>query len=232
MRVVEFIKGEFAGWEKYEKIIFPVVILLIIVLSLYMKDSKVALVSAICGISYTMLAGKGKISCYFFGICATVCYIYLACKNSLYGNMFLYLFYYFPMYIVGIFKWKKHLNKKSNAIVKTSLNKKEFFIYFVSAVLLSAALACILPQSSTNVVLLDAFTTVFSILGMLLTVKRTIEQWYAWSIVNGLSVIMWINACINGSNSFAMILMWSVYFILGLYFLYVWKKDLKNPGDV
>ena len=91
MNVVEFIRKEFCGWGKYERIIFPAEIIVIILLSLYMKDSKIALISAICGISYTILAGKGKISCYLFGLCGTLCYAYLSYKNNLFGNLCLYL---------------------------------------------------------------------------------------------------------------------------------------------
>ena len=67
MGISEFIKKELEGWGRVERILFPLGILAIILISIYLKDNKVALVSAICGISYSILAGKGKISCYFFG---------------------------------------------------------------------------------------------------------------------------------------------------------------------
>lgn len=228
MAVLEFIKKELAGWGKYEKIIFPLEIVLIILLSVYMKDDKIALLSAICGISYTILAGKGKISCYFFGLCGTMCYAYLSFKNQLFGNLGLYLFYYFPMQIIGIFKWKKHLKKESNEIIKTKLNNKERVLYTTAAVVLSAVLYFGLKHFHDQSPLIDSVTSVLSVIGLILTVKRCIEQWYVWFIVNGLSVIMWINAYLNGSNCFATIIMWGTYFILSVYFLQNWKKELKN----
>lgn len=228
MKIKEFIKSELKGWGKYEKIIFPSEILLIILLSLYMKDNKIALISAICGISYTILAGKGKISCYFFGLAGTMCYAYISYKNQLYGNLFLYMCYYFPMQILGIFKWKKHLNKKSREIIKTCLKVHEKLLYFICASAGSIILGLILKHTGDLTPFIDATTAVFSIAGLLLTVKRCIEQWDIWTVVNGLSVIMWIQAYLNGSNCFATILMWITYLILGLYFLYNWKKELSN----
>ena len=68
----------------------------------------------------------------------------------------------------------------------------------------------------------------FSILGLFLTVKRCIEQWYVWIIVNGLSAIMWIIAYTHGSNCFATVLMWLIYFILSFYFLYNWKIEINK----
>ena len=68
MGISEFIKKELEGWGRVERILFPLGILAIILISIYLKDNKVALVSAICGISYSILSGKGKISCYFLGL--------------------------------------------------------------------------------------------------------------------------------------------------------------------
>ena len=78
MKLIDFIKEEFKNFGKYERFLFPLVILAIIIISLIMKDNKIALVSAVCGISYTILAGKGKISCYFIGMLGTFCYSYLS----------------------------------------------------------------------------------------------------------------------------------------------------------
>ena len=97
MKFAEFIKSELKGWGKFERVFFPLEILFIIVLSFLINDSKIALVSAVCGILYTILAGKGKISCYAFGLSGTLCYSYLSFANRLWGNLALYLLFYFPI---------------------------------------------------------------------------------------------------------------------------------------
>lgn len=228
MDIVEFVKGELSGWGKYERVLFPLEILLIILMSFLIGDSKVALVSAVCGISYTILAGKGKISCYIFGLTGTMCYAYLAFQNALYGNLILYMFYYFPMQILGIFKWKKHLKRDTQEIVKTKLKPDERIIYTILAILFSIILSFVLKKTGDATPFIDAVTTVFSVLGLILTVKRCIEQWYVWFVVNVLSVFMWIEAYMNGSNCFATILMWATYVVLSVYFLFTWKKDLQS----
>lgn len=227
MTMLEFIKKELAGWGKYEKIIFPLEIVLIVLLSVYMKDDKIALISAICGISYTILAGKGKISCYFFGLCGTLCYSFISFKNAIYGNLVLYMMYYFPMQILGIFKWKKHLKKDSQEIVKTCLTPKDRILYLLISVTGSLIAYFVLKYFNDQSPFIDSVTSIFSVVGLILTVKRCIEQWYVWFIVNGLSVIMWINAYLNGSNCFATIIMWGTYFVLSIYFFYTWKREIK-----
>lgn len=228
MNILKFLKAEFSGWEKYERILFPSVILLIVCISFVTGDNKIALVSAVCGISYTILAGKGKISCYFCGLCGTLCYSYLAFKNALYGNLLLYLGYYLPMQTLGIFLWRKHLNKETHEIIKTRLSTKARVLYSFAAITGTVILFFVLQKLGDATPFLDAVTTIFSVAGLILTLKRCVEQWYAWLIVNGLSVIMWTKAYINGSNCLATILMWAVYFVLGIYFLYIWKRELSG----
>ena len=82
MNILKYLKSEIQTFGKYEKIFFPLIIIFILSISFYMKDDKIALISAICGVSYSILAGKGKFYCYFFGIMSTFCYGYISFKNK------------------------------------------------------------------------------------------------------------------------------------------------------
>ncbi len=229
-KIQTFIKKEFQGWGRIERIVFPLEILLIAIISLYMKDNVAALISAICGISATITAGKGKISCYFFGMISNICYSYISFKNMLWGHLCLNMLYYFPMQFVGIAKWKNHMKKETQEIYKTALTVKERIIYSVTAIISIVVLYCILVHFHDSNPLKDALTTVLSVIGFILTVKRCVEQWYVWTIVNAFCVLMWIDAYVKGSHCFATILMWSTYLILGLYFLSNWKKELTEKS--
>ncbi|MBR1424880.1 nicotinamide mononucleotide transporter [bacterium] len=228
MNVFEFIKKELQGWGKFESIIFPTEIIFIAAISIYMKDNTFALISAICGICATILAGKGKISCYFFGMIANICYSYISFKNALWGNLGLNMLYYFPMQFVGIYKWKNHLKKETQEIYKTRLNPKERIVYSIIALTATIVGYLLLQKFNDLNPLFDSATTVLSIIAFILTIKRSIEQWYVWTIVNGLCIAIWIDAYLKGSNCFATILMWSTYFVLGLYFLSRWQRELKE----
>lgn len=223
-----FLKREFKNIGLFEAILYFVSIFLIVFISFYLKDNKIAIFSAFFGISYTILAGCGKIYCYFFGLISSVLYSYLAFKNGFFGNFALNLFYYFPCQLIGIFLWKKHLKKNSLEIIKTKLHIKNRLLFFILAVILSLFTGWILNFLG-NLPYLDAICLVFSINAMILTVKRCIEQWYFWIVVNSVSVFMWIIAYLNGSNCFATVIMWLVYLILGFYFLKKWQKDIYKP---
>ena len=121
MKITEFLKKELQGWNYFEISGLVLVFIIIFTNAIFLKDSPAAVINAVCGILYTLFAGKGKISCYFFGLAGSMCYIYLAFKNALWGNMSLYLLYYIPMQIIGIFKWKKHLKQDTKEITKIKL---------------------------------------------------------------------------------------------------------------
>lgn len=228
MSLIDFIKGELKGWGRIEKFIFPLVIMFIFIISIYMKDNTFALISAICGVCATITAGKGKISCYIFGMVSNICYSYISLKNAFWGNLCLNMLYYFPMQFVGIAKWKNHLKKDTHSIYKTRLTQKQRMAYIAVSILLSVILYYILLELKDKNPLIDSTTTVLSVVAFILTIKRCIEQWYVWTIVNGLCVLMWIGAYVNGSHCFATILMWSTYFVLGLYFWAQWDRELDT----
>lgn len=228
MLVLDKIKSEFKSWNSFE-IIFPsFAIIAIILISLILNDSKIALISAICGILYTVIAGKGKPYCYFFGIIGTLCYCYLAYKNTLYGNLLLNGGYYLPMEIIGFFAWNKHLKKETNEIEKTSLKKSKLIILYSLMFLSGLIFAFVLKNMGDRFFVLDSFITILSIGAMYLTVKRCVEQWIIWSVVNTLSIIVWFNIYTNGSKTFSTLLMWGCYLIMGIYFYIKWKKALIN----
>ena len=110
MNCIDYIKSEIKFFSVFEKIFYPSVIFSIIIISVLTKDSKIALISAICGVTYTLFAGKGKVYCYYIGVTGTFLYCLISYQNGFYGNMALYGLYFLPMQIWGIFKWKKHLS--------------------------------------------------------------------------------------------------------------------------
>lgn len=228
MELTEFVKKELNGWKKIEIIGLFTVLTLILINAIIVKDNPIAVISAFCGILYTIIAGKGKISCYFFGLSGSWCYVWLSFLNSLWGNMLLYLCYYIPMQILGIFKWKKHLKKDTKEIVKTRLSNKNRIILLFIGVLGSIITSIILHYFHDKSPIADGITTFLSVLGMYLTVRRAIEQWVVWMIVNGISALMWINLVLHGIKTYSTVIMWVVYFVLAIYFYFEWKKVLNK----
>ena len=191
-------------------------------------DSILALISAFCGITYTILAGKGIPACYLIGITGSCIYAYLSYENALWGNLILYAGYYVPMQAIGFFQWNKNLKPQQNNIIKTSLNRKEKIFIITSGMFLTILTGIVLFNLGDKNPIIDSITTIFSVFGMLLTVKRCVEQWAIWIIVNGLSFIMWLKIALDGIRVYSTVFMWGIYFILAIYFYISWKKELTE----
>ena len=228
--------NKFLQRNKLELFIFILIYVALFANAYIMKDSWIALVSAFCGITYTIFAGKGYPICYPIGVAGSGFYAYLSFFNHLWGNFILYACYYIPMQIFGFFQWNKNLkptqgNKSLKEITKTKLNNKQRLIYFLSALIISVILMFILAYFGDKNPIIDSVTTVFSILGMCFTVKRAIEQWIAWFIVNSLSLFMWLNIVLHGKNVYSTVVMWAVYTGLSVYFYVLWHKEVYNPSS-
>lgn len=214
---------------KFEKIIFGIVIFFIILHGFIRHDSYAAIISAVCGISYTAIAGKGRPVCYLFGITGSFFYCWLSFKNLLWGNLLLYAGYYIPMQFLGFFQWNKNLKKNSSEIIKISISKTELWKILILTFFGIVILSIILFNFKDSHPVLDSITTILSLGGMYLTVRRAIQQWIFWMGVNALSLYMWLNVAISGERVLSTVIMWAVYLFLAIYFYLDWKKDIyKN----
>ena len=216
-----------SSWKKFEFAVLAFIYVGLIINAIIFKDGFLAVIQAFCGITYTFLAGKGNPKCYLFGVSGSAIYSWLSFSNLLWGNLVLYMFYYIPMQVLGFFKWNKNLKREGTDIVKTSLKQKEFIILLIITTIVSLISAYVLKITGDSMPIFDSITTVFSVAGMYLTVRRCVEQWFIWILVNGLSSVMWIKLALGGSGCYSTAFMWCVYFALAFYFCFEWKKEIK-----
>lgn len=216
------------SYKFFEKLGLLAVLFVIIVNAILRHDSIPALISSVCGITYTFLAGKGLPICYLFGITGSSFYSYLSWQNLLWGNLLLYACYYVPMQILGFFRWNKNLKEGKNDVVKIRLPKQELAILLCILLFLNIIAVHLLINAKDTHPILDGITTVLSIGGMYLTVRRAIEQWIFWFFVNLLSLIMWLHVALGGERVYSTIFMWAVYLFLSVYFYIMWKKEIES----
>ena len=176
--------------------------------------STLGLVAAVTGVMYTMLAGRGRISCYAFGSVNAPLYAYLSWRWGYYGDMALNL-YYTVMMVPGIVCWRRNMSEEdAGCIVRTRLAGRERLTWSAAILAGVAALWGILVLLDGNRPLCDAFTNVFSVAAIVLTVRRCIEQWILWLAVDAIEMFMWWH---TGADSMAILAMWTLFFVDGCY---------------
>lgn len=215
-------------FKKVENILIFLLPVIVLICGIQAKDNIWAIVCSIFSILYTLLAGKGLIVCYPFGIIGTLICGALSFNIGLFGNAALHIIYYFPLEIYGFFNWRKHLKKNSNEIIKEKLDKKYKILLYTSIIILSSIFALIFKYFKNPSPILDSSVLVLSCFGMFLNVRRYIEQWSIWTFVNIISIFLWFEIFLKGEGVFSIFVVRIIYLIMGIYFYFRWKNDLKN----
>lgn len=226
--IKEVIKRELINWKKWEVIWLLVATAVILSVSVYWKDSSVATFAALTGIWCVILTGKGKLSSFWFGSINTVLYAIIAWEARYWGEVMLNLIYYVPMNFVGLYMWSKNMNKETEEVVKKRLSLKKSIMSYGLVIVGTLGYGLFLKVLNGTLPFVDSMSTVFSVFAQFLCVKRYMEQWVLWVIVDVVTVIMWIYAFVNGTGDMATVLMWSIYLINAIFMLIKWKKDTEE----
>ncbi|MHC1779933.1 MAG: nicotinamide riboside transporter PnuC [Bacteroidales bacterium] len=186
--------------------------------------------TAISGVVCVVMVARGNIINYLFGIMNVSLYAWISFKAGLYGDAALNAIYYLPMQFIGWYSWVGRREKQESVtIIARRMKKNERIIVAISATLLVVFTAYLLKLFNDPQPIKDSVTTVLSVMAMFLMVKRFMEQWILWVIVNIISVIMWTVAFSSGeSHSALMILMWIFYLINSLNGWITWLKLSRN----
>jgi nicotinamide mononucleotide transporter len=222
------LKRVVGGWNWFEigwLLLFTTIAVGFTVIS---KDSLLGFTVFITGVLCVVLAAKGNLMSYVFGMYNTVGYAYLAYTNGLFGEVMLNVLFFVPMNVIGFLMWRK--NRPGGKLTMRQLDFRGLLlvggICVVGCLLLGFGLSFIPGQNSPYI---DATTTVLSIVATFLMVNRFKEQWLVYIVLNLFTVLLWAIRMMEGSSEgLLMIVMWSAYLVNAGYGYYIWNKGAKE----
>ena len=224
--VKEFIKLELKNWNKWEVIWLILANSIILGVSFYCGDTPIGILAAVTGSICVILVGMGRMSNYIFGTINIILYAMVAYKATYYGDVMRNLFYYLPTNILGWFMWKKNINKENGEVIKQKLDlKMEIIIAAISVVGIIAYGYFLKNYTNDKLPYIDSMSTVLSIVAQFLMIKRCMEQWIIWIVVDVVSIFMWVMTFFNGGESIATLLMWIVFLINAIVMFIKWYKE-------
>lgn len=229
-RIGDKIKKEISAWKAWEIGWIVLATLVVLGVSLYWHDRFIAIAATITGIWCVILTGKGKLSSFWFGTVNTILYAILAWQAKYWGEVMLNLLYYVPMNFVGIYMWSKNMNDDTGEVIKKRMSFKKGIVAYVLVAICTVAYGFVLRMLNGTLPFVDAMSTVFSVFAQILCVKRYMEQWVLWVVVDVVTVIMWVYALIKGTADVATVLMWSIYLINAIIMLIKWVKESKSEN--
>ena len=86
----------------------------------------------------------------------------------------------------------------------------------------------ILKVIGGNMPLVDSFTTVSSMIAMIISVMMYSEQWILWILINSVSIILWVVNLMIGTDNWATLMMWLVFWVNSVINLIKWEKESRG----
>lgn len=132
---------------------------------------------------YVTLSARNNPWCWFFGIvsCALWGYISLV-QYSLYSDALLQLFYV-AISFVGLYSWLRG-GADGGELPITRMKPKAHLLVILVGVLSGLLFGYVFSHTSAAATYWDAFTTTFSILATILLIRRQVENWLYWVIID------------------------------------------------
>lgn len=185
-----------------------------------------------------ILISKGKISNFIWGIIAVALLGFLNLVNGNLGIMIVNLIIQFPMNILGLTMWRKHMKQKKHEDIQ--MHELNWILKLVVIVILVSFTANFYFVLSNNNVrsffyyhhadvnndlahnLLNAMVLAITIIAVVLLNYRFTDQWYLWILCDFALVALY---SVQGLAQLA--ITWSCGLINACYGLFMWKFKKK-----
>lgn len=228
----KYIKEELSGWKKAEVFWLVLACVVIAGLSIYWQDTLMGIISATTGVACVVCTGKGKLSAYVFGLVNSILYAIISYRSQLYGETMLNAIYYVPMQFVGFYIWSKNMNTETHEVDKHHMKMMGRIAMVLAIAVGTIAYGYLLKYMGDAMPFVDAFTTVSSVVAMIVSVKMFAEQWWIWIVVDVFTVYMWACDYMAGNDNMATLLMWIVYLGNAIIMCIRWEKEIRRKENV
>jgi len=177
------------------------------------------IIGVVTALIYVGLAAKGNRWCFLFGLISSAVYIYLSLVLKFYFDTAINT-YYIAMSFYGWFAWGK--NKNTADFIPLRLKSRHFVLYIVVGFIVTVGLAFTVSKySDAALPYFDAFTTIFAIIATYMVVKKWIENWLIWVVVDSVATGMyWYK------ELYLTALLFFIYTIISIIGYQKWKKQL------
>lgn len=224
-KVKYYIKNELSGWSIWELVWLFGSCAIILALSVYWGDTAIGMISAVSGVAYVICTGKGKLVSFAFGVINALLYAYISYKAKFYGEVMLNALYYFPMQFYGFWVWSKNIDPETKEVTKRRMTPMGRLILWVSVGALTLCYGYILSLLGGKMPYVDALSTVVSVVALVVAIRMYAEQWMLWTLVNAVTVVMWVTEFARESESMATLVMWVLYLVNGIILHIKWTKE-------
>ncbi|MAW20848.1 MAG: nicotinamide mononucleotide transporter pnuc [Flavobacteriales bacterium] len=178
-------------------------------------------VAVIFSISYVILAAKENVWCWAAATVSVILYIYICFTAQLYAETGLQIFYLI-MAIYGYYNW--NTNNRKLQITEWSV-RKHLFLILIGALLSFLMGFYFATYTDSKMPIIDSFTTVFSIIATYMIIKKVLENWLYWIVIDLMSVYLYYNRELQLTS-----ILFIVYTIVAIIGYFTWLRKKKSDA--
>jgi len=177
----------------------------------------IEIIATLCSLTYIILLINERIACWAFGIIGSALSIYLFIASNLYSEAFLYSFYV-VMGIWGWIRWHQRAQYATNPIVSQGLPAH---ISYVLTASISGLILGYIASTYTDAArpYIDALTTTFSFAATYMEVKKVLQTWHYWLVLNAVSIWLYQDRELDIYAGLT-----AIYTVLSVYGFIQWRK--------
>lgn len=197
--------------------------------------------AVLTGLIAVYLSSVENVWSWIIGLLNVVLFFFLFYQVQLYPDMFLQVFYFITN-IIGFFLWKFPKKAEENQKKELKISRMKA-VHFLGALALCFLATIILGKSSTHLhqwfpklfslpssyPYIDSFTSVLSILATFLLMKKKLEAWFVWLVVDIILTILYALKNIQFVS-----IEYFIFCLIALYGVYSWlkiyRKELKTSS--
>lgn len=180
--------------------------------------------AAALGIAYVVLAAKESAWCWPAAFVSTLIYTLLFWQGQLPMQSLLNL-YYLSMAVYGWQQWRSKPFASNKNTLEISQKSLGFNLVFISlGALASFFLGTWMKAETLSIApFLDAGVMVFSVMTTYLMVKKVLDNWIYWLIIDSVAIVLyWQN------GYYATVIMFIVYILIAFYGYIEWRKTYSQ----
>lgn len=177
-------------------------------------------VVTITALIYVLLSARNNSWCWPFGIISCTLWAYASYRYGLYSDVLLQVFYVI-MSFWGLYNWQKG-GEKGLPVKISRIPFREHLVYIVTGVAGGLVLGYLFSHTSAAATYWDAFTTAFSILATIMLVRRQLENWYYWVVIDIAYSGLYYS---RDAVLFAVLMV--IYTLIAVYAYINWKREFK-----
>lgn len=173
----------------------------------------------ITGAASVWLAVRQNVWNWPVGIANNVFFIILFAQSRLYADMSLQVFY-IVISAWGIYEWMRG-GAAHTGVPVTRIPRREIPLLFLILCMTATAVALYLSHVNDASPVLDAFTTIASLIAQFLLARKVLENWYVWIAVDVASIGLYASRSL-----YLTAVLYAIFLVMCVIGVRAWRRSL------